>query len=112
MLRKVREQKEQAITARHAADRERDEHISKYEEKCREMERLKESTASQYHTLARDEGRAVAGSGVEWGVSDGAENGHCDPVQSSHSYPDPIARSIFNLSQTNPGIFLAAPQLA
>jgi hypothetical protein len=32
---------------RHAADRERDEHISRYEEKCREMERFKDSTASQ-----------------------------------------------------------------
>lgn len=39
MLREAREQKERAIAARTAADRERDEYVAKYEEKCREMER-------------------------------------------------------------------------
>lgn len=49
LLREAREQKERAITARHAADRERDEYVAKYEEKCREMERFEESASSHYH---------------------------------------------------------------
>lgn len=49
LLREAREQKERAISARHAADRERDEYVSKYEEKCREMERFEESASSHYH---------------------------------------------------------------
>jgi len=49
MLRESREQKERAIQARHSADRERDEALAKYEEKCREMERFEESAASHYH---------------------------------------------------------------
>lgn len=54
MLREAREQKERAISARNTADRERDDYIAKYEEKCREMERFEESAASHYH---RSEGR-------------------------------------------------------
>ncbi|KAK5947455.1 hypothetical protein PMZ80_001605 [Knufia obscura] len=49
MLREAREQKERAISARNTADRERDDYIAKYEEKCREMERFEESAASHYH---------------------------------------------------------------
>ncbi|RMZ68158.1 hypothetical protein GMOD_00004360 [Pyrenophora seminiperda CCB06] len=49
LLNEAREQKERAIAARHAADRERDEYIAKYEEKCREMERFEESASSAYH---------------------------------------------------------------
>lgn len=43
MLREAREQKEKAIAARNTADRERDEHIALYEEKCRELERFEEN---------------------------------------------------------------------
>lgn len=49
MLREAREQKERAISARTTSDRERDEYVSKYEEKCREMERMQETT-STYHS--------------------------------------------------------------
>jgi len=49
LLREAREQKERAISARTTADRERDEYMVKYEEKCREMERFEESAASHYH---------------------------------------------------------------
>ena len=56
LLRDAREQKERAISARHAADRERDEYVSKYEEKCREMERYEESTSSLYHGYNRSGG--------------------------------------------------------
>ncbi|TDZ39429.1 hypothetical protein C8035_v003353 [Colletotrichum spinosum] len=49
MLREAREQKERAIGARNSADRERDEAISKYEEKCREMERLEERMSQHMH---------------------------------------------------------------
>ncbi|KAF9876137.1 hypothetical protein CkaCkLH20_06583 [Colletotrichum karsti] len=49
MLREAREQKEKAITARNSADRERDEYIAKYEEKCREMERLEERMTQHMH---------------------------------------------------------------
>jgi chromosome segregation ATPase len=56
LLREAREQKERAISARHSADRERDEYVAKYEEKCREMERFEESAASHYHAHGRSEG--------------------------------------------------------
>ncbi|KAF1361568.1 hypothetical protein EJ07DRAFT_164587 [Lizonia empirigonia] len=49
LLREAREQKERAISARHTADRERDEYVAKYEEKCREMERFEESASAHYH---------------------------------------------------------------
>jgi chromosome segregation ATPase len=58
LLREAREQKERAISARHAADRERDEYIAKYEEKCREMERFEESASSHYHAHGRGEGKS------------------------------------------------------
>ncbi|KAH3906189.1 hypothetical protein HBI56_197710 [Parastagonospora nodorum] len=56
LLREAREQKERAISARHAADRERDEYVTKYEEKCREMERFEESASSHYHSHGRSGG--------------------------------------------------------
>lgn len=55
MLRESREQKERAITARNAADRERDEYIQRYEEKCREMERFEQNASSQFRSI-RSEG--------------------------------------------------------
>lgn len=50
LLHEVREEKEVAIAARHAADRERDSMYAKYEEKCREMDRyVEESAANSLH---------------------------------------------------------------
>jgi hypothetical protein len=56
MLREAREQKEQAIAARASADRERDEVYSKYESKCRELERFEEESASQMRAIAQSSG--------------------------------------------------------
>ncbi|KAH0401111.1 hypothetical protein KCU89_g4496, partial [Aureobasidium melanogenum] len=56
MLREAREQKEQAIAARASADRERDEVYSKYEGKCRELERFEEEAASQMRAIAQSSG--------------------------------------------------------
>lgn len=53
MLREAREQKETAITARNTADRERDEAVVRFEEKCRAMERLEERMSAQMHELNR-----------------------------------------------------------
>jgi chromosome segregation ATPase len=61
LLREAREQKERAINARHTADRERDEYVAKYEEKCREMERFEESASSVYHA----HGASRAGGGAK-----------------------------------------------
>lgn len=47
LIHDLREQKELAISARNAADRERDASVSRYQEKCRELERLEESKSSQ-----------------------------------------------------------------
>jgi chromosome segregation ATPase len=58
LLREAREQKERAISARHTADRERDEYIAKYEEKCREMERFEESASSHYHAHSKGDGKS------------------------------------------------------
>jgi len=59
MLREVREQKEKAITMRNSADRERDEAIVRYDEKCREIERLEESFSQQFHSHGRAGGRTT-----------------------------------------------------
>lgn len=64
MLRDAREQKERAIAARNAADRERDEYIAKYEEKCREMERFEESASSHYRAQSRSDGRTISSSRI------------------------------------------------
>jgi len=53
MLREAREQKEQAITARNSADRERDQAIAQFEEKCRELERLEERMSAQMHEMSQ-----------------------------------------------------------
>lgn len=56
LLREAREQKERAISARHTADRERDEYIAKYEEKCRDVERFEESASAHYHAHSESKG--------------------------------------------------------
>lgn len=88
MLRESREQKERAIAARATADRERDEALSRYEEKCREMERYEESRSSFMHSHSSSHGggrmsstRTVTRSSGMHGHShtDGAhENSHAD----------------------------------
>ena len=79
LLREAREQKERAISARNAADRERDDYITKYEEKCREMEKYEESASSHYHAHNRGEGkssftRTVSTSGTT--IHNGRHGGH------------------------------------
>jgi chromosome segregation ATPase len=59
MLREVRDQKEKAIAMRNSADRERDEAIVRYDEKCREIERLEESFSQQFHSHGRNGGRST-----------------------------------------------------
>ncbi|KAL7776023.1 hypothetical protein CFE70_006436 [Pyrenophora teres f. teres 0-1] len=86
LLNEAREQKERAISARYAADRERDEYITKYEEKCREMERFEENASSVYHASAAASGggggarkshisRIVSSTGTTV-HNEGAGNGH------------------------------------
>lgn len=58
MLREAREQKEKAISLRNSADRERDEALAKYEQKCREMERWEESMSSHLHQHGHRHGRS------------------------------------------------------
>nr|POE62293.1 hypothetical protein CFP56_70680 [Quercus suber] len=58
MLREAREQKEKAIAARNTADRERDEHISLYEDKCRELERFEESGSRAAYVNASSHGHS------------------------------------------------------
>ena len=59
MLYEAREQKERAIAARNAADRERDESLEKYYDKCRELEKLADSRSSFFsssHASGRGHG--------------------------------------------------------
>ncbi|KAK1997002.1 hypothetical protein LX36DRAFT_579348 [Colletotrichum falcatum] len=56
MLREAREQKEAAIAARNSADRERDQAMANYEEKCRELERLEERMSAQMHEMSQRSG--------------------------------------------------------
>jgi chromosome segregation ATPase len=83
LLREAREQKERAISARHTADRERDEYVAKYEEKCREMERFEESASSHYHASSKGDGKSsftrtvsTAGTTVHHGGKHGHSHGH------------------------------------
>ena len=62
MLREAREQKEKAIEARNSADHERDEAISRYEEKCRELERYEEQMSEQMRAQAKSSMSASGGS--------------------------------------------------
>ncbi|KAI7138508.1 hypothetical protein KC352_g30182, partial [Hortaea werneckii] len=63
LLREAREQREAAVTARVAADSERDRSNSLYEEKCREYERLVESSsrASFSRTHSHSHGHSHGG---------------------------------------------------
>jgi hypothetical protein len=86
LLNEAREQKERAIIARHAADRERDEYIAKYEEKCREMERFEESASSVYHAHSSSGGgRGGAKSSISRVVSSGTTI-HNHGVQDGHRH--------------------------
>ncbi|KAH7085852.1 hypothetical protein BKA63DRAFT_27888 [Paraphoma chrysanthemicola] len=83
LLREAREQKERAISARHAADRERDEYVAKYEEKCREMERFEESSSTHYHSHGHGRGegkssftRTVSTAGTTVHHNGGRSNSH------------------------------------
>lgn len=60
LLRESREQKERAIAARNIADRERDEANSKYEEKCRELERFEESVHMHAHSSSSGAQRSAS----------------------------------------------------
>jgi len=88
MLREAREQKEKAIQARNSADRERDDAITRYEEKCREMERFEESMSGHLHTLSH----AASSAGrretrvVKRTASSSQANGHGESYGHSHSH--------------------------
>jgi chromosome segregation ATPase len=62
LLAEAREQKERAISARNSADRERDQSIAAFEEKCRQLERFEEQKISQFHSLQKAEGARQGGS--------------------------------------------------
>ncbi|KAL6242159.1 hypothetical protein RBB50_011071 [Rhinocladiella similis] len=63
LLHEAREQRERAIHARESADKERDEYIRKYEEKCVEIERFKESSFSRANSYSHSHHRASRGAG-------------------------------------------------
>jgi chromosome segregation ATPase len=56
MLSEAREQKEKAIEARNLASHERDEAVSRYEEKCRELERYVEHMSERLDTQYKSAG--------------------------------------------------------
>lgn len=72
MLREVWEEKEKSILMRRSADRERDEAVVRYEEKCREMERLEEKLSQCLHAQGRSGARILRRS---FNRSVGAVNG-------------------------------------
>ncbi|GIZ46024.1 hypothetical protein CKM354_000916700 [Cercospora kikuchii] len=57
MLREARSEKERAIKARTEADHERDEAVTRYEAKCRDLEEMEEFYASRQHEHHHKEGR-------------------------------------------------------
>ncbi|RMZ83470.1 hypothetical protein DV737_g1597, partial [Chaetothyriales sp. CBS 132003] len=67
LVQEAQVQRERAVNARQSADRERDIYITRYEEKCRELEQFKEGTLS--HTAAspierHQNGALAAGTGT------------------------------------------------
>lgn len=75
-IREVREQKEKAIDMRKSADRERDEALVKYDEKCREVERLELASSQQFHLHGRAGGRTTSQSFFRGSRSTSAVHGH------------------------------------
>jgi chromosome segregation ATPase len=61
LVHEAQEQRERAISARESADRERDTYVSRYEEKCREIERLRESTLSRSGSYSHAHARSSRG---------------------------------------------------
>jgi len=101
LLSEAREQKERAIAARYAADRERDEYITKYEEKCREMERFEENASSVYHASGGGGGgrkshisRIVSSTGTAV-HHEGAGNGHNHGNSHGHLHEHNEGNSMF-----------------
>lgn len=103
LLREAREQKERAISARHTADRERDEYVNKYEEKCRELERFEESASSVYHAQGRSSGGGGMKSSVTRTVSSGttihnhgAKHGHGHGHGHGHEHGESHGSGMFD----------------
>lgn len=61
LVHEAQEQRERAVSARESADRERDTYISRYEEKCRELERLRESLLSRSGSYSHAHARSSRG---------------------------------------------------
>lgn len=95
LLSDAREQKERAIVARHAADRERDEYIAKYEEKCREMERFEENASSMYHAHSSAGGSRMGGRTTVTRVVSGGTTIHNRDASTSKSRDHMEGSSLF-----------------
>jgi len=63
LVHEAQEQRERAISARESADRERDTYISRYDEKCRELERVREGMLSRSGTYSHSHSRRSGGGG-------------------------------------------------
>lgn len=64
----AQEERERAVSARESADHERDTYISRYEEKCRELERFRESALSRSGSYSHSHARSSRG-GAEFRTS-------------------------------------------
>lgn len=95
LLSEAREQKERAIQARHAADRERDEYIAKYEEKCREMERFEENASSMYHAHSNANGSRIGKTTTHTRVVSGGTTIHNHDASSGHAHDHGEGNSLF-----------------
>ncbi|USP72773.1 hypothetical protein yc1106_00047 [Curvularia clavata] len=95
LLSDAREQKERAILARQAADRERDEYISKYEEKCREMERFEETASSVYHAHSSAGGGRMGSKTTITRVASGGTTIHNHDASKSKTHEHTEGSSLF-----------------
>ncbi|KAF2125558.1 hypothetical protein P153DRAFT_348856 [Dothidotthia symphoricarpi CBS 119687] len=87
LLHEVREEKEVAISARHAADRERDAMYAKYEEKCREMERFIEESAANSLAASRSANKSSFSRTVTHSSSGQQNSGHSHGHNGGFSSP-------------------------
>ncbi|KEF56864.1 uncharacterized protein A1O9_07054 [Exophiala aquamarina CBS 119918] len=63
LVHEAQEQRERAVSARESADRERDTYISRYDDKCRELERLREGMLSRSGSYSHAHSRRSGGGG-------------------------------------------------
>lgn len=93
----AQQERERAVSARESADRERDTYISRYEEKCRELERFRESALSRSGSYSHAHARSSRG-GTEFRTTRTISSRNVSHIGHDETH----GNSILNSSATEP----------